>query len=432
MDSITVKNFRCFGEQQTVPLAPLTLLVGDNSTGKTSFLALIRALWDVAYGETSPNFKEPPYDLGSYSGILHNRGRRGRMPKSFEAKFVRRGIDELMFSASFENIEGIPYPTLRRVEGVRTWVELRQNISNSSSLAKVRFGTEGSENEFDMSEFSRQYDRDMVPFYFATAIAKSELGTKKLELSLKRAQNLVRSFDLTRGGTPTSRPHSTAPIRSRPARTYDPTVVSYDPEGGYVPTYLARASTKRGRDWKELHARLVEFGVNSGLFDDMRVHHLGKDDASPFQIQVLERGRRRGDSYRNIVDIGYGISQALPILTEMLRLDGPNMFLLQQPEVHLHPSAQAALGTLFCEVASSRKQIIVETHSEYIVDRIRMDVRDQRTKLRHHDVCVLYFERDDANVNIHPIHFDEMGNVMNAPEGYGKFFMDEVNRSLGI
>ena len=66
MDSITVKNLRCFGEEQTARLAPLPLLVGDNSTGKTSFLALIRALWDVAYREIVPNFKEPPYDLGSF------------------------------------------------------------------------------------------------------------------------------------------------------------------------------------------------------------------------------------------------------------------------------------------------------------------------------------------------------------------------------
>ena len=49
MDQITLENFRCFREKQTARLAPLTLLVGENSTGKTSFLALIRALWDVAY-----------------------------------------------------------------------------------------------------------------------------------------------------------------------------------------------------------------------------------------------------------------------------------------------------------------------------------------------------------------------------------------------
>ena len=60
MDEITLKNFRCFREEQTACLAPLTLLVGENSTGKTSFMAMIRALWDVTYRRTDPDFKEEP------------------------------------------------------------------------------------------------------------------------------------------------------------------------------------------------------------------------------------------------------------------------------------------------------------------------------------------------------------------------------------
>ena len=62
------------------------------------------------------------------------------------------------------------------------------------------------------------------------------------------------------------------------------------------------------------------------------------------------------------------------------------MFLLQQPEVHLHPSAQAALGSLFCQVAAAGKQLIVETHSDHVIDRIRMDVRDGTSALKHEDV----------------------------------------------
>ena len=87
MDSITLENFRCFRERQTARLAPLTLLVGENSTGKTSFMALIRALWDVAYEHEIPDFKEEPYDLGSYDEIVHHRGARGGRAKTFEAGF---------------------------------------------------------------------------------------------------------------------------------------------------------------------------------------------------------------------------------------------------------------------------------------------------------------------------------------------------------
>lgn len=105
---------------------------------------------------------------------------------------------------------------------------------------------------------------------------------------------------------------------------------------------------------------------------------LGQDDGSPFQVQIRKYGRKRTlkGPGRNLVDVGYGVSQALPILTELLRIDPPEMCLFQQPEVHLHPSAQAALGSLFCSIAASSMQLIVETNSDHLLDRIRMDVRD--------------------------------------------------------
>ncbi len=87
MDSVTLKNFRCFRQEQTARLAPLTLLVGENSTGKTSFMAMIRALWDVAYRHRAPDFKEEPYDLGSFDEIAHHRGGRGGRAETFQAGF---------------------------------------------------------------------------------------------------------------------------------------------------------------------------------------------------------------------------------------------------------------------------------------------------------------------------------------------------------
>ena len=76
MDRIFLENYRCFREPQSAQLAPLTLLVGENSTGKTSFLALIRALWDVAFHNEVPDFREEPYDLGTFADVVHDRGGR--------------------------------------------------------------------------------------------------------------------------------------------------------------------------------------------------------------------------------------------------------------------------------------------------------------------------------------------------------------------
>ena len=132
MDSITLQNYRCFGsEEQTARLAPLTLLVGPNSTGKTSFLALIRALWDVAFREVVPNFREEPYDLGSFGDIVHDSGGKEAKAESFAASFGLQSGHDTLSSVSlrvdFADREGWPVPTKRSVtRGHARWEVTRE------------------------------------------------------------------------------------------------------------------------------------------------------------------------------------------------------------------------------------------------------------------------------------------------------------------
>lgn len=88
------------------------------------------------------------------------------------------------------------------------------------------------------------------------------------------------------------------------------------------------------------------------------------------------------------------------------------------------------LGSLFCQVAESSRQLIIETHSDHLLNRVRMDVRDGKTKLKPEDVSILYFERGDLDVRIHSLGIDGEGNILGAPPSYGKFFMDEVKRTV--
>ena len=133
MKRIWLKNYRCFREKQEARLAPLTLLVGDNSTGKTSFLAMVRALWDFAYGRQTPDFKEEPYELGSFEDIAHYRGRRTGRLESFEGTFEfaqeqtttsdhdRDGINQ--YSVVFRNLSANPVPVRWRIGNSRRWIE---------------------------------------------------------------------------------------------------------------------------------------------------------------------------------------------------------------------------------------------------------------------------------------------------------------------
>ena len=453
MDRITLKNYRCFHDEQTVRLAPLTLLVGENSTGKTSLMALIRVLWDVAYGHQVPNFKKDPFDLGSFDEIVHNRGERGGRVKVFEAGFDAEPVDDMTnsdgtyrFEVTFGENMTAPVMTRRRLTCNDAWIE---DWIEKNQPREIRFGTpRGSWKYYQYSarQLARDIDYDMFSTFFVlysrlrSAIKNPEdrLGQVSPEHSnppVEEDVKLIRRLGyLEHFEMPTvpgrRQTYASAPVRSKPLRTYDPSRPTPDPEGDYVPMYLAHLYFREQAQWKDLKHALETFGKSAGLFDEITIRPLGKRGSEPFQVQVRKFGGRLKGPWRNLIDMGYGVSQVLPVITELLRRDAPSMFLLQQPEVHLHPSAQAALGSLFCNVASGRRQLVIETHSDHLLDRVRMDVRDGTSRLKAEDVSILYFERRNLDVRIHSLRLDQEGNVLGAPDGYRNFFLEETARSL--
>ena len=441
MDSVTVKNFRCFREEQTARMAPLTFLVGENSTGKTSFLALLRALWDVAFREVVPNFREPPYDLGSFGDIVHNRGApEGHDANCFEAGFeyltpVVEGEDshvhQAFFRTVFEERKAIPYPVERSVTGNNAWVKA-QIMESGGYIAK--FGTAEKEWERTLDpHFPVRLDDDLIPLFilavYSTSAGQDESSVSDEVVSRDEMQPFIDL--LSRTGL-FGHYYAGAPVRSYPKRTYDPIRPSRDPEGEYIPTYLANMSRRNPEEWATLKSNLEEFGQQSGLFDEIKINSFGDTAGGPFQLHIGKRVKKSGGITRNLIDVGYGVSQSLPLITELFDTDLSRLFLLQQPEVHLHPSAQAALGTLFCSIAGPERQLVVETHSDYILDRVLLDIRDKRTELKPDDVSILYFEPNDLDVTIHSLRIDDRATIVDPPDSYRQFFMDELRRSVGL
>ena len=457
MDRIVIKDFRCFHEEQTARLAPLTLLVGENSTGKTSFMAMIRALWDVAYEHQVPDFKEDPYDLGSFDDIAHHRGRRGGRAATFEAAFDstrrrRRVADNTIngggsdhFSVTFGRSGTVPVPVRRRVAHESLWIEERLQRDHAQEL---RIGTVRGSWKFpqpvrsgssDPSQYAIRSLFHSLQIYlsfrsFDVEIKSVPLGNSPVitEKDLDQLDKFGAQVDYRSIPPAKRRPYASAPVRSKPRRTYDPARSISDPEGDHVPMYLANMYFQDKSGWTKLKHALESFGQASGLFDEIHIKQLGKRESEPFQVQVRKFGDKLKGPPRNLIDVGYGVSQVLPVITELLRRDAPSMFLLQQPEVHLHPSAQAALGSLFCQIATSRRQLVVETHSDHLLDRVRMEIRDGQSRLKPDDVSILFFERGNLDVRIHSLQLDKKGNILGAPVSYRRFFMEETRRSLGF
>ena len=448
MDQITLKNFRCFQEEQTARLAPLTLLVGENSTGKTSFMAMIRSLWDVAFRQKDPDFKEAPYDLGSFDEIAHYRGGRGGQADTFEAGFkftpkasigTTRGNEPFHFETTFKKKGTVPVPERRRLSQKDTWIEF------SLSQREICFGTKrGSWKRHLADETIRFLDwsRDdrLSLFLLLWHLKKTPEDNQQwnalsgsaepTSADLKKIEKVISFSQLERFLPHTYELYASAPVRSKPRRTYDPALLTREPEGDYIPMYLSNLYFQHKKQWKTLKDALEKFGQDAGLFDEISVKSFGKKETEPFQVQIRKSGKRVKGPQRNLIDVGYGVSQVLPVITELLRSDAPSIFLLQQPEVHLHPSAQAALGSLFCQIVGPQRQLVVETHSDHLLSRVRMDVRDGEGNLKPEDVSILFFERRDLNVHIHSLEIDDEGNVLNAPPVYRQFFIDEMERSI--
>lgn len=444
MNKITLENFRCFRGKHEARLAPLTLLVGENSTGKTSFLALVRALWDVVYRETAPDFKEEPYDLGSYDEIAHHRGGRGGRANCFVAGLDTQTKSGLVQDeVTFKKEGSVPVPVKRTVRRDDIGLEYRVN----DHIVRLNIDASQSEWVWDIPflEYRQAANHREQPlelsyliFRLAHYLSNGIMGHIKSKKSppkrlteddRKRLEHLAL---ILQAPSLIPKPFASAPVRSKPRRTYDPARPTSDPDGMGIPMYLAEMHFHGGKEWDILKNALDKFGKDAGLFDEISVKRFAPTISSPFQLQVKKHGNKAKGPWRNLIDVGYGISQVLPVITELFRPDEPKMFLMQQPEVHLHPSAQAALGSLFCELAASDRQLVVETHSDYLLDRVRMEVRDGKSKLKPEDVSILFFERGDLDVRIRSLALDQEGQIIDAPVGYRKFFMEEMNRRLKI
>ncbi|WP_409562738.1 AAA family ATPase [Hyphomicrobium sp. MC8b] len=431
---VKIKGFRAFRETGWVRVRPITLLIGENSTGKTSFLAALRYMLKALGSTQSSSFNQEPFYLGAYDQIAHYRkGAAGR------ARCFQFGIE-------FENQnflhrkEPLEKPVSLVMEfksksgqPVNTQIEARWN--HASVHAEL-----GDVGTVEINDDGRAYKLSNTNDAIAPGVFRNlSLDTLRFVLTMapyfdakegrhapfvRKAEQLGRLLtDL--GHALDGRVKTSSPVRTRPERTYQPIEVLESAEGSDTPLLLARMNATDKAGWARIEEGISTYGKASGLFENISIKRLGRSASDPFQIIVKGLG-----APANLIDVGYGVSQILPLLTDLLASTGPTVFLHQQPEIHLHPTAQAALGSLFGAVVKERHHTIVaETHSDYILDRLRMDIRDKKT-IAPGDMMILYFSRNNSETEIHEIEIDENGMLIGTPPGYREFFIREQMRSL--
>ena len=426
---LTIKNVRCFAKEQYFDIRPLTFLVGENSTGKTTVISCFSIIYDCISrgGWYTPDFNKDPYSMGSFVDIARkSNGKNSHQKASFELG-ITHDASNLKYKFHFKKQDKVAEPILNQAainfEDVTFFSEKKgQKIiymidkNNEILLQDSRIASD------DISLSAYIIDPYIPRFLEESSINQKEKiafeAWRKLR-SHRRKYFLEEIFSL-------------APIRSKPQRTYNPVKESLSSEGSEIPVTLLRLS-HQDDIWKKIRKKLVDFGKSSGLFSDVEVKKYGST-GEPFQLQFQVKGIQS-----NIIDTGYGISQILPLLVRLFTSDiqkkrypikKGTRFLLQQPEVHLHPKAQAELASLLIQSAKINNSFLIETHSDYILDRVRIEIR--KGNISHHHVSLIYLESTKNGVQAHNILFDKQGNLITVPTGYRDFFIKESNWLLGF
>ena len=474
-----VRNVRCFAGENRVPIRPITLLVGENSTGKTTFLGCYQRFIDMLSMSPVPipdgEFSRPPFFMGGFPDIARRVGSGRSKPREFSIGGVISGVvgmqSPVVVSGSFESnneeaqmsrmilvfsdneVFAVSKPKVIKPKAME--VSGKYSDSTDSSELKVSYITgPGFDCKIALPPFlgeSMDYNSVclMVGLFgpirerlakkdgkLADAFAGSAEDNANLQKFLRRNFHISKKDDssavilqmrsLFSGlGDCTA----VAPIRPMPQRSYDP-IVNGNIEDRFL-VKLSRMARVTPEKWKAFRKLFMEFGVKSGMFSQLEVEAHGKGVDAPFSLRVNARGVNA-----NIADVGYGVSQLLPFLGRIVEasLDMKNKhFLFQQPEDHLHPRAQAEFASLIANAAKKDGHtFLVETHSDFIVDRICMHVAEG--DIASDDVALLFFEpqKSGGKVKIRHIELNSNGEPISTPKGYRDFFLHETERALGL
>lgn len=436
-----VDNFRGFHETY-IPFTDVNFLMGENSTGKSSILSLLNLLDNTGFW-LGQKFNYEDIHLGSFSEIadsetdkdffkigvfdLNNGSTKGNVPyKSILMKF--------------ENDKGLPY--ISEFRYITNDHSVVVNIGKKSIKYKSREISIVPENhsealvffknwiqEVDVNIKSKGYNIVKFPFNVRTplpfiwGIIEAELETKKKET----ANSSNKSKGLSQLSREIVIPSFignfcwVAPIRAKPKRTYDNYGVSPSSEGDHAPYLLnGLLNFSKSSYKKDVLSSIESFGLQSGLFESINTVPFGKDETSPFQLDIILNRKNF-----KISNVGYGVSQALPIIVEVLSRTKNTLFAIQQPEVHLHPRAQAALGEFIYNMhLAENKNFVIETHSEYLINRFRIKISQNEGKKV--DSQVLFFERTDKGNKVDIIEIDDKGRYSeDQPEAFMNFFVKE-------
>ena len=402
--SLSLKDFKCF-EQVDIDFGKITLLTGANSSGKSS---LIYALLGIMQSKYFPQYfalNGELINMGGFDEVLRKKAENREFRIGINIDFIQGNYDTKWVQ---NNLNEQPEPK----EITDGYYSLK-NISGNTATLEERWSLkEFIESEIYNNDFTviKSTEKDITvrynkPIDVEDILHKREANVYFFDFSEnEHCFNYIGSFRL-----PPERTYYRKPKAGK---------VSVNGEG-YIDQII---------EWEELdkekYDKLTEAITEIGLFKSIEASKM-KGGRFELNVKVNEESE-----FSSLTDVGFGISQFLPIIVADLQMNEASCLAVSQPEIHLHPKIQATLGDYFCkQVNNTNKQYIVETHSEYLINRMRLLI--VKGELQPEDVALYFMENDGIKTTTHKIELTKNGQIKNAPQGFfDTYEMDVMDIAL--
>lgn len=443
LTTLQFRNFKAWKDSGAIRLAPLTVLFGANSAGKTSIPQLLLLLKQTAESpdrQRALQFGDSRtlVDIGTFDDAVF----RHDLTQPLEIEFTWTLGTKLEVVDPLGNSE-------HHGDAMRFKVSIRADKRHQPAVESLTFSLlqedreqlsvgmnrKGEASKFDLAasqyHFLRHAGRPWplpqpLRFYGfpdeLTAYYQNAAFAADLVLELER---LLKSVLYV------------GPLREYPKRLYL--------WSGEVPDHVGE------RGDRAIEAILAAGGRAFNLEHKQRTKPLAGMVAerlesmgliSGFQIKPLVAHRKEYEVLVQtssdmpevkLTDVGFGVSQVLPVIVECFYVPRGSIVIFEQPEIHLHPRVQADLADLFIDAIRAREngverncQFIIESHSEHFLRRLQRRIAEERLSPRE---AALYFVYPTAgSAHIEELDVDQYGNIKNWPEG---FFGDEMADLVG-
>lgn len=447
---LEIKNFKAWKDTGPIRLAPLTVIFGANSAGKSSLGHLLLALKQTTL---SADRKRPLHlgdenslvDLGTFEECLHNHDLKNSLEFSMRWKTHGKDMevrdplskrkfsgDELMLSVTLSanakeqpRVDNLAY-RLSHQGSDQLGVDYRRDEKGKLEIVSNEFklvrNTGRSWPLDEPDKFYRISDQSRARFQNAEFLSDFSLET---EAALNSVYYL-------------------GPLREHPKRIYSwsgetPESVGHKGEFAIAAILAASAQDRKlNRGPKKHLYRFDEFIAqwlkDLGIIESFSVKPVAEGRK---EYEVVVKTHAAGSEVK-ITDVGFGVSQVLPALVQAFYCPPHSTVWMEQPEIHLHPQVQAELADVFISATQAREnggprdvQLIVESHSEHFLNRLQRRVAEGA--LHAEDVAVYFCRRAGSVTELEPLRLNMFGEIENWPENFfGDEMADIAGRTLAV